>query len=63
LSSQLAGYKGVDGPIDGLWTCRRGDQEFVFNSTSRPAETKVNGEAIQLAAHTIWCNEASAPKR
>ena len=63
LASQLAGYKGVDGQIDGLWTCRRGDQVFVFNSTSRPAEARINAEAVPLAAHTIWWNEASEPKR
>ena len=63
LASQLDGCKGVDGQIDGLWTCRRGDQVFVFNSTSRPAETRVNGEAVQLAAYTIWCHDPSAPKR
>jgi hypothetical protein len=62
LSAQLAGYKGVDGKLDGLWTCRRGDQVFVFNSTTRPAETQVNGQPIKLGPHTIWCNETSAPK-
>ena len=62
LSTRLAGYKGADGRIDGLWTCRRGSQVFVFNSTSRPAEMPVSGQTIKLAPYTIWCNESSAAK-
>jgi hypothetical protein len=56
LSLQLAGYRGVDGQLDGVWTCRRGNQVFLFNSTAKPAETKINGQVIQLAPHAIWFN-------
>ena len=40
LSRQLAGYKGADGQLDGLWTCRRLGQVFVFNSTDKPRRNK-----------------------
>src|SRR5438093_4464370 len=38
LSVRIAGLKGVDGRLDGLWTCRRGRQVFIFNSTEKPIE-------------------------
>lgn len=56
LSPQLAGLKGVDGQIDGLWTCRRKNQVFVYNSTAKPVETQINGQTIQVAPSTIWLN-------
>jgi hypothetical protein len=61
LSVQLAGYRGVDGQLDGLWTCRRGKQVFVFNSTDKPAETKIDGQEVKLAPHAIWFNQPIAP--
>jgi hypothetical protein len=60
LSGQLAGYRGVDGKIDGLWTCRRGDQLFVYNSSSRPVEVQLGGQPVQVPAHTI--SESSPPR-
>jgi hypothetical protein len=54
LSAQLAGLKGVDGQLDGLWTCRRGKQVFIYNSTSQTVPTKIDGQAIEVAAHSIW---------
>jgi hypothetical protein len=54
LSSQLAGLKGVDGQVDGLWTCRRGKQVFLFNSTTNTIETKPDGKPITVPAYTIW---------
>ena len=56
LSRQLAGYRGVDGQLDGIWTCRRGNQVFLFNSTAKPVETKIDGQVVQLAPHAIWVN-------
>ncbi|MDB6125521.1 MAG: Beta-amylase [Pedosphaera sp.] len=60
LSAQLAGCKGVDGKLDGLWTCRRGTQVFVFNSTDKPA--KIDSQAMELAPYNIWFNQIVAPK-
>jgi hypothetical protein len=57
LSSQLSGCKGVDGQLDGLWTCRRGQQVFVFNSTDKTIETNLDGQTIKLAPYTIWFNQ------
>jgi hypothetical protein len=50
----LSGLKGVDGQLDGLWTCRRGDQVFIFNSTDKTKETQVNGQTVSIAPFTIW---------
>jgi hypothetical protein len=62
LSLQLAGYKGVDGQLDGGWTCRRSNQVFAFNSTAKPVERKIDGQMVKLAPYAIWCNQAGAPK-
>jgi hypothetical protein len=62
LSVQIAGYKGVDGQLDGLWTCRRHNQVFVFNSTAKPAETKIDGQEITIAPYSIWFNQPVALK-
>lgn len=62
LAPLTAGEKGVDGVIDGIWTCRRGSQVFVYNSTSKEIETTVDGEPVKLAPYTIWFNHAEAPK-
>ncbi|HWF17826.1 MAG TPA: family 14 glycosylhydrolase [Verrucomicrobiae bacterium] len=63
LSAQLAGLPGVDGRLDGLWTCRRGAQLFLFNSTAKPVETEVNGESVMVAPYTIWMNEAASDQK
>jgi hypothetical protein len=62
LSLQLAGYKGVDGQLDGIWTCRRDKQVFAFNSTAKPVETMIDGQLVKLAPYTIWCNQPVSPK-
>jgi len=62
LSRQLAGYRGVDGQLDGVWTCRRHNQVFVFNSTDKPAETKIDGQVIKLTPYAIWFNQPVAPE-
>ena len=62
LAIQLAGYRGVDGQLDGIWTCRRHDQVFVFNSTAKPAETRIDGQVVKLAPYAIWCSQPVAPK-
>ena len=59
LSPLLAGYKGVDGQLDGLWTCRRGKQVFVFNSTAKVVQTKLAGERVEVAPYTILTRPAS----
>jgi len=62
MSLQLAGYKGLDGQLDGVWTCRRGNQVFAFNSTAKPVETKIDGRLVKVAPYAIWCNEPIVPK-
>jgi hypothetical protein len=62
LSLQLAGYKGVDGQLDGVWTCRRHNQVFAFNSTAKPVNTEIDGHMVKLAPYAIWFNQAGAPK-
>ncbi len=54
LAGQLAGLKGVDGQLDGLWTCRRGKQVFLYNTTGKPVATKIDGQSIEVAAYSIW---------
>jgi hypothetical protein len=62
MSLQLAGYKGVDGQLDGVWTCRRGNQIFAFNATAKPVETKIDGRLVKPAPYTIWGNQPVEPK-
>jgi len=59
LAGQIAGLKGVDGQLDKLWTCRRGGQVFVFNSSDQPVETRIDGEGIRVLPYTIWFNRAA----
>lgn len=59
LSPLLAGYKGVDGELDGVWTCRRQKQVIAYNSTDKPVETKIDGEVVRIAPNTIWFSPKS----
>jgi hypothetical protein len=59
LAVEVAGLKGVDGQLDGLWTCRRGKQVFVYNSTSNSVPTKIDGQTVEVEAHSIWINPAA----
>jgi hypothetical protein len=59
LCGELAGLKGVDGQLDGLWTCRRGKQVFVYNSTGKTVATKIDGQYVKVAAHSIWIKPAN----
>jgi hypothetical protein len=54
LAEHLAGAKGVDGKLDGLWTCRRAGKVIVYNSTAKPAETMVEGKPATIAPYSIW---------
>ena len=53
LRDELSGLKGVDGKLDGMWTCRRGKEVFVYNSGNKPVQTELNGEAITIEQHAI----------
>ncbi|HSU56366.1 MAG TPA: family 14 glycosylhydrolase [Candidatus Dormibacteraeota bacterium] len=53
LAPLLNGLDGVDGALDGLWTCRRGKQVFVFNSTGKPLEANLNGVRKQVPPYAI----------
>jgi hypothetical protein len=35
LQSSLAGLKGYEGALDGVWTCRRDDQVILYNTTDK----------------------------
>ena len=63
LSTNIAGYKGVDGDIDGLWNCRRGNQIFVFNSTGKPVDKEIEGKSVTVEPCTIWFNEATRARQ
>ncbi|MGZ4961959.1 MAG: family 14 glycosylhydrolase [Limisphaerales bacterium] len=54
LSAQLAGLKGVDGKLDGLWTCRRGNELFVYNSGNKLVEAHLDNITARIEPHTIW---------
>ena len=53
LAKELGNTRGVDEQLDGLWTCRRGSQVFVFNSTKHPVTTVLNGKTVEVAPFTI----------
>src|SRR5688572_3818885 len=56
----LRGMKGCDGKLDGLMTCRRGDQVFIFNSNDQPTAVTIDLAGatadIVVQPHTIWSN-------
>ncbi len=54
LAPVLAGMKGVDDCLDGLWTCRRGKRIFIYNSTTNSVSSMVDGQPVQVAAKSIW---------
>jgi hypothetical protein len=56
LGQKLAGNKGLDGKLDGIWTCKRGAQTFLFNNTANTNETKVVGQTVRLLPFSIWSN-------
>ena len=53
LSLQVAGYRGVDGRLDGVWTCQRSGQIFVFNSRKTAVEANLAGNCVSLAPSSI----------
>jgi hypothetical protein len=54
LAEKLAGARGVDGKLDGLWTCRRGGGVFIYNATGKPVETVLEGKQVTVAPYAIW---------
>jgi hypothetical protein len=54
LNRFLAGLKGFDGQLDGLWTCRRGSQVIIYNSKDKPIETFINGKTVLVPPYAIW---------
>lgn len=54
LEKPLLGQPGVDGAYDGLWTCRRAGQVFVFNWTDQPIRKTIDGMDAEIAPRTIW---------
>jgi hypothetical protein len=56
LSVHLGGLRGVDATLDGVWTCRRGRQTILYNSTKSAVQVDVNGKAVDVPAGEIWNN-------
>jgi hypothetical protein len=60
LTHHLAGQKGCDGKLDGLMTCRRGDQVFIYNANDKPTPVSIDlrgaSADIVVEPHTIWSN-------
>jgi hypothetical protein len=54
LAASLQGLKGVDGKLDGVWTCRRGKQVFAYNSLDKPATAEIDGKPVQIAPNSIY---------
>jgi hypothetical protein len=54
MASQLTGYKGFEGALDGLWTCRRSHEVFIFNANDKTAATKVDTEPVEIEPHRIF---------
>jgi hypothetical protein len=62
LAQELAGCQGVDGQLDGLWTCRRSGQVLVFNSTAKPVQQALEGAKVTIGPYTIWSNAPAVPQ-
>ena len=60
LAKPLGSLKGCDGKIDGLMTCRRGEQVFIFNGNDQPTAATIDLAGatadIVVQPHTIWSN-------
>jgi hypothetical protein len=59
LAVEMKALPGVDGELDGLWTCRRGKQVLVFNSTKQPVKKSIDGAEVEIAPHTIWVSPSA----
>jgi hypothetical protein len=53
LGARIRGLNGVDGKLDGVWTCRRGAQVFLYNSKDKPAEVNIGGRTVEVAPFAI----------
>jgi hypothetical protein len=54
LATELTSLTGVDGKLDGVWTCRRGPQLFCFNSTEKNALVQIDGSDVSVPSKSIW---------
>ena len=54
LSAHFAGLKGVDGKLDGLWTCSRGNELFVYNSGNKPVAAQLDNQTAMIQPQSIW---------
>lgn len=54
LSPLLADCRGFDGLLDGVWTARRGQEIFLFNSNNSEASATVNGRSVQIPPTSIF---------
>ncbi len=56
LAASLRGLKGVDGKLEGVWTSRRGQQVFAYNSGDKAATADIDGKPVQIAPNSIYVN-------
>lgn len=53
LAKLLEGVKGVDGKVDGIYTCRRGSQVLLFNTTGKAVKAEVDGRHVEVGGHEL----------
>lgn len=54
IVAELSRYEGFEGQLDGVWTSRRGQQTFVFNSTDKPVTKTISGQLATVPPYSIW---------
>ena len=53
LAVHLKQLKGYDGELDGVWTCRRAEEAFFYNSSKKAATVHIDGKSIDVAPFSI----------
>lgn len=53
VAKRLAGLRGVDGTIDGVWTTQRGPQRFAFNTNTTPTQVEIAGKTVVISPSEI----------
>jgi hypothetical protein len=58
LPHYLKGNRGYDGERDGLWTARRGEQVFIYNTKDKPVRRALTIcdrlLDVEVEPHAIW---------
>jgi hypothetical protein len=53
LAPQLAGVRGADEAVDGLWSCRRGSELLLYNPTAAAVKRTVAGRDTIVEPNSI----------